>query len=148
MHPERLLLKGNISAFTVSPPCLPYFPLLEERALLTCDKGNCFFCPSAYPCCVFLLALPSSRHQVEVACGICHTATRAQTWHYVCLQSLHPHVLLVWKDTIQKSKIYFLPTQLPSMLFSNPPFILRNRAEAQMRIFSITQICWREDSRW
>lgn len=94
-------------------------------------QGQFFFCPSAYPCCVFLLPLPSSRHQVEVACGVCHTATRAQTWQDVCLQSLHPQVLLVWKDTIQKSKMYVISTQPPSMPFSNPPFILRNRAEAQ-----------------
>lgn len=88
-----------------------------------------FCCPSAYPCGVYILVLPSSRHQVEVACGICHAATRAQT-RSVSLQSLHPQVLLVWKDTIQKSKIYLLATQPPSMSFPNPLSMLRNRAES------------------
>lgn len=39
----RLLLKEKILAFTVSPPCLPYFLPLEEQALFTCDKDSCFF---------------------------------------------------------------------------------------------------------
>lgn len=38
---------------------------------------------------------------------------------------------MAWKDTLQKSKMDFIPAQPPSMPFSSSPIILTNRAEVQ-----------------
>lgn len=56
--------------------CLATLPALlssTERASPSyLRQGHLLLCPSAYPSYVFLLLLPSSRHQIEVACSICH----------------------------------------------------------------------------
>ena len=111
-------------------------------SLSTCDKDSCSFCPSVCPCCAFLWALPSSRHQGEVACSTCHIAARAQTGQCVCLRILHPQVLMARKDWVQKRQNTFHTN--PAHINTLPQTAQRHRT----RTFAITQLYWREDSRW
>ena len=72
----------------------------------------------AHPCCVFPLALPSPRHQVEVVCGICHIAIKTQIWQYVCLHTLHPPVRMTKKDALQKSNRTSINALLKSFFYT------------------------------
>lgn len=121
-------------AFTVLPPCLPYFSPHEEQALFVTRAMDSF----AHPCCVLSLALPSSRHQAEVVCGICHIATKTQAWQYVCLHILHPPVRMTKKDTLQKSNGTSINALLKSFFYTEKQS--RNTEYFQLLSFVVGRI--------
>lgn len=138
---------GHLS-FPASLPCLPYFSTLEEQALLTRDKGSSSF----------------AHQHTPAVCFCCHCQVLGTKWKWPAAsatQLLEPRRGKMsayracthksfWCGKIQSRRARCMPYQRNPHRCPSQILLLYWETERKhrMRLFSITQLCWREDSRW